>query len=56
MDIQLTNQPEKTDFTPRRVFVTKSTDGTEYIAEFDDHSTAAVRHTSIAPDGRISTW
>ena len=40
----------------RRCFRTKTTDGTEYIAEFDDNQTAAVRHTVIHTDGKTETY
>lgn len=40
----------------RRCFRTVTTDGTEYIAEFDDTSTAAVRHTMTRPDGTQQQW
>lgn len=41
---------------PRRCFRTVTTDGTEYIAEFDDQQTAAVRHTITTPDGQRQEW
>ena len=41
---------------PRRCTSTKLTDGTEYIAEFDDHSTNAIRHIMIRPDGTRTSW
>ena len=42
--------------TARRCMRTVTTDGCEYIAEFDDQSTAAVQHMLIHPDGRIEQW
>lgn len=47
---------EKRDPHPRRCMVTKTTDGCEYISEFDDQHTAAVRHTIKYPDGREFSW
>lgn len=40
----------------QRCFVTKTTDGTTYVAEFDESSTAAVRHRVIRPDGSEREW
>lgn len=42
--------------TPRRCFVTRTTDGCEYISEFDDSQTAAVKTTVKYPDGREQSW
>lgn len=39
-----------------RCFVTTTTDGTTYVAEFDESSTAAVRHRVIKPDGSEQSW
>jgi hypothetical protein len=41
---------------PRHCIVTKTTDGCEYISEFDDYSTAPVRTTVRMPDGREYSW
>lgn len=40
----------------RRCWRSVTTDGTEYIAEFDEQQTAAVRHTVISPDGQRQEW
>ncbi len=41
---------------PRRCVIQRTTDGYEYISEFDDYSTAAVRTTVKTPDGREYSW
>lgn len=41
---------------PRRCWRTVTTDGCEYIAEFDDQQTTALRNTLIHPDGRTEQW
>jgi len=41
---------------PRRCVVTKTTDGSEYVAEFDDNQTAAIRHRHTDMFGRVTTW